>query len=91
MQAADVWSLGVCIFLLLTRRLPFWVSSDESELSKVTKLAALIETDEPYFPSFIPESMRSTLQQLLHKHPLYRMTLRQAMRNDWISGMCAQW
>ena len=132
-----MWSLGVCVFLILTRRLPFWVTSDEPEYTKVRtyarthgmtliggnrlvltwvrqslsltkvvavfvcpapllfcydnnnqvlKLAERIEQEEPHIPSYIPASMRATLEQLLHKHPRYRLTLRQAMRNEWISG-----
>ena len=87
-QASDVWSLGVCVFLILTRRLPFWVTSDESDYIKVMSLAELVENEDPYIPAYIPSSMRATLAELLHKHPRYRMTLRQAMRNEWISGSC---
>ena len=73
--------MGICIFLFLTRRLPFWVTSNEPIFSKIMKLTDQIGNDEPYIPAFIPATMRSTLEQVLHKNPRYRMTLRQAMRN----------
>lgn len=67
------------------------MTSNEPEYTKVMKLAEMIETEEPLIPKYIPSSMRATLEQLLHKHPRYRLTLHQAMRNEWLSGVACGW
>ncbi|KAA8493271.1 Myosin light chain kinase A [Porphyridium purpureum] len=80
--AADMWSVGVMMYQLLSGSLPF---AGESVLDC---LAAIVETEPNYdLPQFFGKSTECMLllRALLCKDPLMRITAEEALQNRWVN------
>lgn len=75
-ESVDVWSLGVILFLMLNRRLPF--NDDE-----IKKLFHSIIKGILHFEPFISNSAKHLLQNMLNVNPLKRYTLKDIMSHPW--------
>lgn len=79
-KPADLWSLGVCLFAMVTGQLPFEESSDLSTL-----LAMQAEQQFSVDPQVSPE-LRDLLCMLLQAKPSKRATFDKFWEHPWISG-----
>ena len=81
-QKADLWALGVTLYRLVYRTLPF-KSADPAELYR------RIVNDTPPFPPGPVSAEETTLRQiilsLLSKDPELRPTAAQLAKNTWLS------
>ncbi|KAA0157323.1 hypothetical protein FNF27_06148 [Cafeteria roenbergensis] len=78
-RAADVWSCGVILYVLLAGFLPF----DEDTMSK---LFAKIQKAEYQFPVWIKESARDLIAKILVPDPTKRLTVDDIMTHPWFVG-----
>lgn len=78
--AADIWSAGATLFMLVTGHPP-WSAENEIELSRK------IQHDELVFPLnlIIEPHLKNLLVRMLTKDPSHRITLNQIVQHDWIS------
>jgi serine/threonine protein kinase len=79
-QKADMWSLGVLLFYLLTGRLPWADCGDRSELLKE------ISNGDFTIPPEISSNASSLIQKLLTVDPLQRLCCRDALDHEWFRG-----
>ena len=77
--AADMWSLGVIVFVFLTGKLPFW-GTDSLEL------ANSILYDEIHIPAIITnEKVKKLIHSLLERTISKRLTIKQTILDPWIT------
>ncbi|XP_073072238.1 serine/threonine-protein kinase 33 isoform X9 [Manis javanica] len=82
-QQCDIWSIGVIMYILLCGEPPFLASSEE-------KLFGLIRKGELHFNGpvwdSINDSAKSVLKQLLKVDPAHRITAKELLDNQWLTG-----
>ncbi|XP_015419219.1 PREDICTED: serine/threonine-protein kinase 33 isoform X2 [Myotis davidii] len=82
-QQCDIWSIGVIMYSLLCGEPPFSASSEE-------KLFELIRKGELRFRGPVWESIsdcaKSVLKQLMKVDPAHRITAKELLDNQWITG-----
>ncbi|XP_029064938.1 serine/threonine-protein kinase 33 isoform X3 [Monodon monoceros] len=82
-QQCDIWSIGVIMYILLCGEAPFMASSEE-------KLFELIRKGELRFKDSvwdsISDSAKSVLKQLMKVDPAHRITAKELLDNQWLTG-----
>ncbi|XP_049636619.1 serine/threonine-protein kinase 33 [Suncus etruscus] len=82
-QQCDIWSIGVIMYILLCGEAPFLANSED-------KLFELIRKGELHFESpiwdSISESAKSVLKQLMKVDPAHRITAKELLDNQWLTG-----
>lgn len=81
---ADVWALGVSLFMLLTGNFPY--GNGVSSQNTVVMLDA-INNEKLRFPEWIGEEAKSLLSGMLERDPLERMELRDIKVHAWMRGV----
>ena len=78
----DIWSLGVILYVLLTKEFPFWGDSDFKTFTSIIK-------DQLKFPmsSNLSKEVRHLLRHMLEKNPVRRYTVEQIKIHPWISHL----
>ncbi|XP_031583580.1 death-associated protein kinase 2 [Oreochromis aureus] len=79
--AADMWSIGVITYILLSGLSPFQGDTDEETLGNV--IAMKYEFNEHYFSLTSPMA-KDFIQKLLMKNPEDRMTAEECLHHPWI-------
>uniref|UniRef100_H0V6D1 Serine/threonine-protein kinase 33 n=1 Tax=Cavia porcellus TaxID=10141 RepID=H0V6D1_CAVPO len=82
-RQCDIWSIGVIMYILLCGEPPFLANSEE-------KLFELIRKGELRFEDSIWDSVsdgaKSVLKQLLKVDPAHRITAKELLDNQWLTG-----
>lgn len=79
-MGADIWSLGVVLFALVSGRLPF--SNENSP-----ELLKAILTESPVFPKWISSDLRDLLSSMLEKDPSKRITIAEIKTHPWLNSV----
>jgi len=85
---ADVWSLGVLLYVLLFRRFPFNIKVDKGvKMSRGDYLQAMFEekvTGSLLFPDKTASSLRSLLCGMLAPNPEDRLSTGEILSHEWL-------
>ncbi|KAJ8417627.1 hypothetical protein AAFF_G00224700 [Aldrovandia affinis] len=78
---ADMWSIGVITYILLSGASPFLGDTKLETLANISAMS--YEFDEEFF-SHTSELAKSFIQQLLEKNTRKRLTIQDALNHPWI-------
>ncbi|KAG2311663.1 hypothetical protein Bca4012_026116 [Brassica carinata] len=78
---ADIWSVGVIVYILLCGSRPFWARTESGIFRAVLKADPTFE--DPPWPLLSSEA-RDFVKRLLNKDPRKRLTAAQALSHPWI-------
>ncbi|XP_063113007.1 death-associated protein kinase 2 isoform X5 [Cavia porcellus] len=80
---ADMWSIGVITYILLSGASPFLGDTKQETLANIT--AVSYDFDEEFF-SQTSELAKDFIQKLLVKETRKRLTIQEALRHPWITS-----
>lgn len=78
-QAADVWSAGVILYILLSGKPPFW-GKTKSKIFDAVRAASLRFQSDPWCG--ISDSAKELIRGMLNTDPSMRFTSQQVLGND---------
>lgn len=80
-KPADMWALGVTLYVFVTGQYPFLAQS-----YALADLYQAILHEEPAIPADLPPPLQDLLRKLLEKDPGKRATAEEAARHPWLTA-----
>jgi serine/threonine protein kinase len=81
-QCADMWSLGVIVFLLATGHVPW------ADITNEVALFYDIQSAKYHIPEHLSTNFANFIGGLMQPQPMMRFTARQALMHPWIHEAC---
>ena len=82
---ADIWSVGVILFLILCGKLPFDGDDHNEIIRKTVQCEPLVN---PTVWNKLSEDGRNIVMAMLNKNPKNRITARECLKHPWIITNC---
>merc|ERR1719384_2534397 len=84
LKCADIWSIGVIAYVMLTGRPPFKGRSNKDIFTRIIK-------DPLQFPGDVElsDGFKDFVRKALKKNPHQRLTIEDALRHPWVQGKAA--
>ncbi|KAG3285775.1 serine/threonine-protein kinase 33 [Ictidomys tridecemlineatus] len=82
-QQCDIWGIGVIMYYLLCGEAPFLANSEETLFELIKK--GELHFENPIWNS-VSDCAKSVLKQLLKVDPAHRITAKELLDNQWLTG-----
>jgi serine/threonine protein kinase len=94
-KPADVWSLGISVFALLSGKYPFNLAHffDNCDIPEHVRVADNVLPFPLLFPEWpvIPAELKEIIAGILEKDPERRTTAAELVRNEWLVEELEEW
>jgi serine/threonine protein kinase len=80
-KAADMWSIGVIVFVIVMGKVPW------DDTQNQTHLFYDIQTARYHLPENLPDQLKNLLGGLMHPQPMMRFTAAQMLSHPWLANM----
>lgn len=87
--SADMWALGVILFIMLTGAHPFDLTGDATDEEIEARIISpnyRIPIDSPRVTGHLSESAKTLIRRLMHPNPEKRLTALQMLQHPWVRG-----
>lgn len=78
-KQTDIWSLGIVLFAMCARRLPFAENSQEDFDNQ-------INSNDIFYPKHFSQSLVNLLEKMLERNPTKRITIAEIKEHLWLQG-----
>ena len=79
----DIWCIGILTYEFLTGKTPFYSVTFKEMVHKIKNVAYT-------FPDYVSSQAKDFICKLLHKDPVKRITLKDALQHPFITGACSE-